>query len=181
MDSRRILVRNSASGGSDARSQVSGSLSPSRTRRDKERKKSKKKKNKNKQRRRTMVAEDEVEIVAPIRARNNNDEVINTTQSPNPKWDKAFRINIGKQTAVEYMTKHYVFPSPDDFVAKDNNGKASYFTTMKQIVAKSHQAAEMAGFDVFFCENRRPWKRACNDFRTSLVNKAKIRYFSKYD
>lgn len=183
METRRTLVgKNRSGGGSSIRtpiSQVSVVVPPSKTRRAKERKKSRKKK---KQRRHAMVAEEEVEVVvAPIAATNNNQDRINTRHTPNPRWDKEFKKDIGKQTAVEYMTKHYLFPTPTDFVVSDKEDEVSYYNTMKKVLLKRNKAEDMAGFDVFFCENRRIWKKTCNDFRTMLVNKAKLRYFSKYD
>lgn len=109
-----------------------------------------------------------------------NTEVL-LKHSLNPAWDNDFKVKIGKKAAIEFMTKQSLFPSQMHFIVTNDENEVSYYNVMKAIMSGTHKKEDLVAFDVFFCENRRMWKRGCNEFRTKLVHKAKMRYFSKYN
>ena len=94
-------------------------------------------------------------------------------------FQSIFVGKLGKDTAQTFLVKNTVFPSHAHFLPK--NTENSFYSILKGKIDSKSVLADNKTFDDFFMNNLKMWNKRCNLVRTELVNRCKLRYFSKYN
>ena len=93
--------------------------------------------------------------------------------------ERFFAGKLGKETAELFLSKNTVFPCHTHFLPKKKEN--SFYSMLKDKIDSRSLLADKESFDDFFINNLKLWNRCCNSVRTELVNRCKLRYFSKCD